>query len=38
LVRQERRNVEMEIPELLLERYPRDWLLNNEIFLLLRKE
>ena len=38
LVRQERRNVEMEIPELLLARYPREWLLNNEIFLLLRKE
>lgn len=38
LVRQERRNVEMEIPALLLERYPREWLLNNEILLLLRKE
>ena len=38
LVRQERRNVELEIPELLRGRYPRELLLNNEIFLLLCKE
>ncbi|WP_298214169.1 class I SAM-dependent methyltransferase [Acidovorax sp.] len=38
LHRQERRNVEMAVPESLLERYPREWLLNNEILLLLRKE
>lgn len=37
VVRQERRHVEMAVPEELLERYPRDWLLNNEILLLLRK-
>ncbi|UCU99854.1 SAM-dependent methyltransferase [Acidovorax radicis] len=38
LERQERRNVEREIPALLLESYPREWVLNNEIMLLLRKE
>ena len=37
VVRQERRNVEMEIPAELRGRYPDDWLLNNEIFLLLSK-
>ncbi|MBU1354319.1 MAG: class I SAM-dependent methyltransferase [Gammaproteobacteria bacterium] len=36
--RQERRNVEMDVPTTLLERYPREWLVNNEIFLLLRKD
>ncbi|MFN3438480.1 MAG: SAM-dependent methyltransferase [Acidovorax sp.] len=38
LERQERRNVEIDVPAALLERYPREWLVNNEIFLLLRKE
>lgn len=38
LERQERRNVEMEVPESLLARYPQEWLLNNEVLLLLRKE
>jgi len=37
VVRQERRNVEMEIPAELRGRYPDEWLLNNEIFLLLSK-
>lgn len=37
VVRQERRHVEMEIPAELRGRYPDDWLLNNEIFLLLSK-
>lgn len=37
VVRQERRNVEMEIPAALRGRYPDAWLLNNEIFLLLSK-
>ncbi len=35
--RQERRNIELPIPPSLQERYPEDWLRNNEIFLLLRK-
>ncbi|BCN37391.1 hypothetical protein ALDI51_07100 [Alicycliphilus denitrificans] len=35
--RQERRCVDMPIPEALRERYPAEWLLNNEILLLLRK-
>lgn len=35
--RQERRCVEMPVPEALLGRYPREWLLNNEVLLLLRK-
>ena len=38
VVRQERRCVDLEVPGVLLERYPRDWLVNNEILLLLRKE
>lgn len=38
LERQERRNVEMDVPESLLARYPQEWLLNNEVLLLLRKE
>lgn len=38
VARQERRHVDFDIPEALRERYPHDWLLNNEIFLLLRKE
>ena len=38
LVRQERRNVDMEVPAPLLQRYPRECLLNNEVMLLLRKE
>lgn len=38
LERQERRNVEMDVPESLLARFPQEWLLNNEILLLLRKE
>lgn len=38
VARQERRNVEMEVPSALRDRYPQEWLLNNEIFLLLRKE
>ena len=37
VVRQERRHVQMDIPEDLRGRYPDDWLLNNEIFLLLSK-
>jgi len=37
VVRQERRHVQMEIPAELRGRYPDDWLLNNEIFLLLSK-
>lgn len=37
VVRQERRNVEMEIPSALRGRYPDELLLNNEIFLLLSK-
>ncbi|BEU95033.1 class I SAM-dependent methyltransferase [Acidovorax sp. DW039] len=36
--REERRTVDLEVPETLLSRYPRDWLVNNEIFLLLRKD
>jgi hypothetical protein len=35
--RQERRHVDMPIPEALVGRYPQDWLLNNEVFLLLTK-
>lgn len=38
LERQERRNVEMDVPESLLARFPQEWLLNNEILLLLRKD
>lgn len=38
LEQQERRNVEMDVPESLLARYPQEWLLNNEVLLLLRKE
>lgn len=38
LERQERRNVDMDVPESLLARYPQEWLLNNEVLLLLRKE
>lgn len=38
VVRQERRSVDLAVPAVLLERYPRDWLVNNEILLLLRKE
>lgn len=37
VVRQERRHVDMEIPPALRGRYPDDWLLNNEIFLLLTR-
>lgn len=37
LVRQERRNVDMEIPQALRGKYPDELLLNNEIFLLLGK-
>jgi hypothetical protein len=37
VVRQERRSLDMAIPEALKGRYPDDWLLNNEIFLLLTK-
>jgi len=35
--RQERRCVDLPVPEALQGRYPAEWLLNNEIFLLLRK-
>ncbi|WP_019702856.1 class I SAM-dependent methyltransferase [Paracidovorax oryzae] len=35
VVRQERRSLQMEIPEELRGKYPPEWLLNNEIFLLL---
>ena len=35
LLRQERRQVELAIPETLLARYPEDWLRTNEILLLL---
>ena len=37
LVRQERRSVDMEIPQALRGKYPDELLLNNEIFLLLGK-
>ena len=37
VVRQERRHVQTEIPAELRGRFPDDWLLNNEIFLLLGK-
>lgn len=37
VVRQERRHVDMEIPPALRGQYPDDWLLNNEVFLLLSK-
>lgn len=37
VVRQERRHLDMEVPQSLRDRYPQDWLLNNEIFLLLSK-
>lgn len=37
VVRQERRSVQMEIPAALHGKYPADWLLNNEIFLLLER-
>lgn len=37
VVRQERRNIDIPIPDALRGRYPDDWLLNNEILLLLRK-
>lgn len=38
VAREERRTVDLEVPEALLSQYPRDWLVNNEIFLLLRKD
>ncbi len=38
VAREERRTVDLEVPEGLLSQYPRDWLVNNEIFLLLRKD
>lgn len=38
VVRQERRMLDMQVPAALKERYPQDWLLNNEILLLLRKD
>jgi hypothetical protein len=38
VAREERRCVDMPVPQELEGRYPREWLLNNEIFLLLRKE
>ena len=37
VARQERRHVDTPIPQALAGRYPDDWLLNNEIFLLLTK-
>lgn len=38
VAREERRTVDLDVPEGLLSQYPRDWLVNNEIFLLLRKD
>ncbi len=38
VAREERRTEDLEVPEGLLSQYPRDWLVNNEIFLLLRKD
>lgn len=38
VVRQERRSVDMAIPDALRGRYSEEWLLNNEIFLLLHKD
>ena len=38
VAREERRAEDLEVPEGLLSQYPRDWLVNNEIFLLLRKD
>jgi hypothetical protein len=38
VAREERRTVDMPVPDALLSQYPRDWLVNNEIFLLLRKD
>ena len=37
VVREERRSLDISPPDSLLAQYPRDWLTNNEIFLLLRK-
>ena len=37
VVREERRSLDISPPNSLLAKYPRDWLTNNEIFLLLRK-
>jgi hypothetical protein len=37
VLREERRHVDMPIPEALQGRYPEDWLRNNEILLLLGK-
>ncbi|RYH53816.1 MAG: class I SAM-dependent methyltransferase, partial [Alcaligenaceae bacterium] len=37
VARQERRHMDMPIPAELVGRYPDDWLLNNEVFLLLTK-
>jgi trans-aconitate methyltransferase len=38
VAREERRTVDLAVPESLLSSYPREWLVNNEIFLLLRKD
>jgi hypothetical protein len=38
VAREERRTVDLDVPEGLVSQYPRDWLVNNEIFLLLRKD
>lgn len=38
VVRQERRMLDMQVPAALREQYPQEWLLNNEILLLLRKD
>ena len=37
VAREERRSLDISPPDSLLAQYPRDWLTNNEIFLLLRK-
>ena len=38
VIREERRHVDLPVTPALLERYPEDWLRNNEVFLLLGKE
>lgn len=37
VAREERRFLDMPVPDSLAGKYPKEWLLNNEIFLLLRK-